>query len=775
MQVRVQDNCFETDGAEDSDAQPVTTASIYNFTVIGQPIDGDGGTAWRDNAKVQYRQCIFMDLGERLVRFDNIDGDGSSGYGQNGTASWEACWNTPYTVTSPINPCPDPASIYTAQSQGNAPGQGFLIEITDSVFFNNNAPGAYTESDARGVTLAGGSNPATSNVVATESPILCIERAPAVILGGLVMVRVTGLDPRPQNDALVADGTPPADSDFFSPATYRGGFAPDSNWICEWTAAWQYGFIKTPIEECCPAEEPNNCPWDCAPDGGNGTVNIDDLLRVINEFGQPGGACDNAPDNGDGTFGNGIVNIDDLLGIINNFGDCPDCVPVPIIELPQMGETVLEFGTFSISDAAGCASKSTIDRVEFQYSTNGGVDWFVAAVASDVFNTPEIGDTASWNGTWDLGDLPGGIVELRAVMFPESGGSVVSETVLIVHDEKPTVVQPGAFEGPDQATFDVIFDAIGSSDPEGPVADFIWNFGDGTIIETPDPNPTHIYPEPGCYHGNVGAIDAAGNASFSYFKVTVPPDPNAPPLIVAETKCECTSIEVRTAGAALGPDAMAGGAAWPKFAGFDGATLGPGNLNPCNALVGGERQWSRYAFEVVVEVCGDPNLCDEIQLIRRTAIEKDTTQLECEGRGGLWNADNDCCSYIKNVCGPAQFDLDFDGMNDIDLAAGQKIFFPAGDSADDWASDGYTAPYAAKSHFANKIIWVDAPGIRNMADGSSYNADFVAVIKGTDGKFCYCTYNVFNQKLMGVDNETFTPMPADCTTGAMTLPTGVPD
>jgi len=71
------------------------------------------------------------------------------------------------------------------------------------------------------------------------------------------------------------------------------------------------------------------CPWDCAPDNGdgtfgNGSVNIDDLFQVINNFGAAGGPCDNAPDNGDGTFGNGNINIDDLFGVINNFGACPE-------------------------------------------------------------------------------------------------------------------------------------------------------------------------------------------------------------------------------------------------------------------------------------------------------------------------------------------------------------------------------------------------------------------------------------------------------------------
>ncbi|OGL39221.1 MAG: hypothetical protein A2043_10590, partial [Candidatus Schekmanbacteria bacterium GWA2_38_9] len=48
----VGDNVFEADGAEDSDAQPVTTSVIYNATVIGNPIDGDQGMAWRDNARL---------------------------------------------------------------------------------------------------------------------------------------------------------------------------------------------------------------------------------------------------------------------------------------------------------------------------------------------------------------------------------------------------------------------------------------------------------------------------------------------------------------------------------------------------------------------------------------------------------------------------------------------------------------------------------------------------------------------------------------------------
>jgi len=50
---------------------------------------------------------------------------------------------------------------------------------------------------------------------------------------------------------------------------------------------------------------------------GNGLVNIDDLVDVLNAFGFTG-ACSNADLNG-----NGIVNIDDLVDVLNSFGGCP--------------------------------------------------------------------------------------------------------------------------------------------------------------------------------------------------------------------------------------------------------------------------------------------------------------------------------------------------------------------------------------------------------------------------------------------------------------------
>ncbi len=235
----VGDNCFETDGAEDSDWQPVTTAAIYNATVIGQPIDGDGLTAWRDNARVQYHNCVFVDGGEKAVRFDDLDGDGAQGYGHNGTLDWPTTWTTDYTVTSLVNPGASPASMYQTQTSGK------LSSITDSVFFRNLSSSAYTEANARGVFDAANNNVLIPGFDDANSPLRSIVRSAPVSKGGKSMVQVISLDPLPANEALVSVGTAPVDG-FFEAASYRGGFSPTNNWLCGWTASDAFGFTSVP-------------------------------------------------------------------------------------------------------------------------------------------------------------------------------------------------------------------------------------------------------------------------------------------------------------------------------------------------------------------------------------------------------------------------------------------------------------------------------------------------------------------------------------------------
>lgn len=231
------DNCIEHDGAEDSDAQPVTTATIANFTVIGQGNgngeDGDGGTAWRDGARMQYRNCIFMDVSEEVVRPDGDDGDGANGYGYNGTLTFAQVFSTPYT-TLPTNSIGiAPQSLYNTQTEGTLAG------FKNCVFYNNND---YFEFESLNQT-----NAALNNIVEPASmPIAGITRDVAGFTSteGKTISPVTSLNPCAANDAVDMGASVTADG-FFKTATFAGGFAPNNNWLLGWSAADAYGFIDS--------------------------------------------------------------------------------------------------------------------------------------------------------------------------------------------------------------------------------------------------------------------------------------------------------------------------------------------------------------------------------------------------------------------------------------------------------------------------------------------------------------------------------------------------
>jgi hypothetical protein len=278
----VGDNMVEMDGAENSDAQPVTTAQISNFTMIGQPIDGDGATVWRDGARVQFNQCIIMDCGEKVVRPDGDDGDGSSGYGHNGTLTLAEVFQTSYTYSS--------NNLYTAQVSGTLSG------INDSVLYNNSN---YSDFN----TLNGERD---NRIEPNNSPIVSIVREVPRIRGGKIQQRVLSIDPRAASGASRNANGANGLNGFVEEASFRGAFAEDSIWLCGWTAADQYGFIAT--DEYCEVDD--FCYSDFNKDG---FVNGSDLGLFLVGWGQPGPSDLNE----DGTT-NGI----DLGLLLASFGPC---------------------------------------------------------------------------------------------------------------------------------------------------------------------------------------------------------------------------------------------------------------------------------------------------------------------------------------------------------------------------------------------------------------------------------------------------------------------
>ena len=239
----VADRCFEVDGAEADDFQPVVTGTIYNFTVIGLPGVGRAGLLTRDNAHLQVRNSIFMDLGTNLVE------DGGDYATAPGFPSYAACWTTPWTHTftsMTTNAFPGPPNTITQAQAYQAQVDGTLLELSDSVFFRNQNPTAYNQATAVGVLPGNGTNNNVQivSIADADMPIQSLTRDSGTFTPAGTVFRVTKLDPRAKNEATTSAKTAPADG-FFTPANYRGAFSTTENWLSGWTAADAFGFLES--------------------------------------------------------------------------------------------------------------------------------------------------------------------------------------------------------------------------------------------------------------------------------------------------------------------------------------------------------------------------------------------------------------------------------------------------------------------------------------------------------------------------------------------------
>lgn len=260
------DNGIEADGADgDSSAQPVTASSIWNATVIGAPqvMNSDFGSdpdssdrliALRDNVNLQIWNSVFMTDGERVLNNDGDDGDGSTGFGHNGTLTFAQRWNTAASYL--LNPANNPNTGSAtgddlAEAYKNLDPTANLLQIAGSIFFDINAPGELVNVGVVPGITAGSENTVLDNLVSGSSPIVSIVRAddsqstnPFVIestdAGDGVIGNILSLDPRAAGDALddnrAMQFQPPADGFYTTPTNFRGAVAPNSNWLAGWTA-----------------------------------------------------------------------------------------------------------------------------------------------------------------------------------------------------------------------------------------------------------------------------------------------------------------------------------------------------------------------------------------------------------------------------------------------------------------------------------------------------------------------------------------------------------
>lgn len=99
----------------------------------------------------------------------------------------------------------------------------------------------------------------------------------------------------------------------------------------------------------------------------------------------------------------------------------------------------------------------------------------------------------------------------------------VSTTVPVVNGPWQLAIAPDqspiasfTFAASKKQPLSLAFSGLGSSDPDGTVAGYIWSFGDGGVATNGGPTPSHEYAEAGTYPVSLTAVDNEGCSGFVF-------------------------------------------------------------------------------------------------------------------------------------------------------------------------------------------------------------------------------------------------------------------
>ena len=184
----------------------------------------------------------------------------------------------------------------------------------------------------------------------------------------------------------------------------------------------------------------------------------------------------------------------------------------------------------------GCEQGPQLPTVEITHPPDGATLPSKRVVFKAEGRLPKSAQDGRLRYRWDFGDgstlktesatvehlyEDPGIYTVVVVASDEQGNESAPASVVITVENARPQAELRAEPTQGEAPLLVKLDASGSRDPDGEIASYTWDFGDGQIVVTEDPYAVHEYREPGAYEVILQVTDDDGDTAAASLTLTV--------------------------------------------------------------------------------------------------------------------------------------------------------------------------------------------------------------------------------------------------------------